>query len=92
VKTRTRVPLYTENPAPNGSLAKARQLSGIALSFINLFDLDGAWNLVCSSILARVHRETRQSMRLRRQHSQAFSSATPTRVALWWHYRVQPRC
>jgi len=38
---------YTENPAPNGSLAKARQLSGIALSFVNLFDLDGAWNLVC---------------------------------------------
>jgi len=38
---------YTENPAPNGSLAKARQLAGIALSFVNLFDLDGAWNLVC---------------------------------------------
>jgi len=38
---------YTENPAPSGSLAKARQLSGIALSFVNLFDLDGAWNLVC---------------------------------------------
>jgi len=38
---------YSENPAPHGSLAKARQLSGIALSFVNLFDLDGAWNLVC---------------------------------------------
>ena len=38
---------YAEpNPAP-GSLAAAQQLSGIALSFVNLFDLDGAWNLVC---------------------------------------------
>ncbi len=49
---------YGENPhqkaafyampnAVTGSLARARQLSGIALSFVNLFDLDGAWNLVC---------------------------------------------
>ncbi len=38
---------YTEPNAPEGSLARARQLSGIALSFVNLFDLDGAWNLVC---------------------------------------------
>ena len=38
---------YAEpNPAP-GTLAAAQQLSGIALSFVNLFDLDGAWNLVC---------------------------------------------
>ena len=38
---------YAEpNPAP-GALASAQQLSGIALSFVNLFDLDGAWNLVC---------------------------------------------
>ncbi|HEX9998078.1 MAG TPA: bifunctional phosphoribosylaminoimidazolecarboxamide formyltransferase/IMP cyclohydrolase [Abditibacterium sp.] len=38
---------YVENRAGEGSLARARQLSGIALSFVNLFDLDGAWNLVC---------------------------------------------
>ena len=38
---------YVENRAEEGSLARARQLSGIALSFVNLFDLDGAWNLVC---------------------------------------------
>ncbi|HEX8464288.1 MAG TPA: bifunctional phosphoribosylaminoimidazolecarboxamide formyltransferase/IMP cyclohydrolase, partial [Abditibacterium sp.] len=38
---------YVENRAVEGSLASARQLSGIALSFVNLFDLDGAWNLVC---------------------------------------------
>ncbi len=42
-----RAAFYAEpNPAP-GSLAAAQQLSGIALSFVNLFDLDGAWNLVC---------------------------------------------
>ena len=42
-----RAAFYAEpNPAP-GSLASAQQLSGIALSFVNLFDLDGAWNLVC---------------------------------------------
>ncbi|MBW3637972.1 MAG: bifunctional phosphoribosylaminoimidazolecarboxamide formyltransferase/IMP cyclohydrolase [Armatimonadetes bacterium] len=38
---------YVESRAGEGSLARARQLSGIALSFVNLFDLDGAWNLVC---------------------------------------------
>ncbi len=38
---------YTEPNPRAGSLARARQLSGIALSFVNLFDLDGAWNLVC---------------------------------------------
>ncbi len=38
---------YAEANAPTGSLARAIQLSGIALSFVNLFDLDGAWNLVC---------------------------------------------
>ncbi|PQV63803.1 IMP cyclohydrolase /phosphoribosylaminoimidazolecarboxamide formyltransferase [Abditibacterium utsteinense] len=38
---------YLENRAVAGSLASAKQLSGIALSFVNLFDLDGAWNLVC---------------------------------------------
>ena len=38
---------YAEPNPPLGSLAGARQLSGIALSFVNLFDLDGAWNLVC---------------------------------------------
>ena len=38
---------YIENREVAGSLAGAKQLSGIALSFVNLFDLDGAWNLVC---------------------------------------------
>jgi phosphoribosylaminoimidazolecarboxamide formyltransferase/IMP cyclohydrolase len=38
---------YREAHAPDGSLAAAKQVSGIALSFVNLFDLDGAWNLVC---------------------------------------------
>jgi phosphoribosylaminoimidazolecarboxamide formyltransferase/IMP cyclohydrolase len=38
---------YAEPDAPEGTLARARQISGIALSFVNLFDLDGAWNLVC---------------------------------------------
>jgi len=38
---------YAEKNPPEGSLAAARQISGIALSFVNLFDLDGAWNLVC---------------------------------------------
>ncbi len=37
---------YVEKAAPDGSLANAKQISGIALSFVNLFDLDGAWNLV----------------------------------------------
>ena len=38
---------YAEPNPAQGSLAAAQQLSGIALSFVNLFDLDGAWNLVC---------------------------------------------
>jgi phosphoribosylaminoimidazolecarboxamide formyltransferase/IMP cyclohydrolase len=38
---------YVEKSAAPGTLASAKQLSGIALSFVNLFDLDGAWNLVC---------------------------------------------
>ena len=38
---------YTEPNPKKGSLAAATQISGIALSFVNLFDLDGAWNLVC---------------------------------------------
>lgn len=38
---------YAESNAPDGTLARAHQLHGIALSFVNLFDLDGAWNLVC---------------------------------------------
>ena len=38
---------YREVQPPAGSLASAKQVSGIALSFVNLFDLDGAWNLVC---------------------------------------------
>ncbi len=42
-----RAAFYTEPNAPDGTLARARQISGIALSFVNLFDLDGAWNLVC---------------------------------------------
>ena len=37
---------YAEPRAAQGTLASARQLSGIALSFVNLFDLDGAWNLI----------------------------------------------
>ena len=37
---------YAEVSAPEGTLASARQRHGIALSFVNLFDLDGAWNLV----------------------------------------------
>jgi phosphoribosylaminoimidazolecarboxamide formyltransferase/IMP cyclohydrolase len=42
-----RAGFYRESNAPAGSLAKATQLHGIPLSFVNLFDLDGAWNLVC---------------------------------------------
>jgi len=42
-----RAAFYRESGAPAGSLARARQLHGIPLSFVNLFDLDGAWNLVC---------------------------------------------
>ena len=38
---------YAEPNPAQGSLASAQQLNGIALSFVNLFDLDGAWNLVC---------------------------------------------
>ncbi len=38
---------YAQQSAAPGTLARAVQLSGIALSFVNLFDLDGAWNLVC---------------------------------------------
>jgi phosphoribosylaminoimidazolecarboxamide formyltransferase/IMP cyclohydrolase len=38
---------YGEIGAPDGTLANARQLHGIALSFVNLFDIDGAWNLAC---------------------------------------------
>ena len=38
---------YAESGAPDGTLARAEQLHGIGLSFVNLFDLDGAWNLVC---------------------------------------------
>jgi phosphoribosylaminoimidazolecarboxamide formyltransferase / IMP cyclohydrolase len=38
---------YVEPRAQEGTLAKARQIHGIALSFVNLFDIDGAWNLVC---------------------------------------------
>lgn len=37
---------YAEPRAELGTLATARQLHGLALSFVNLFDLDGAWNLV----------------------------------------------
>ncbi len=37
---------YAEPRAAKGTLATARQLHGLALSFVNLFDLDGAWNLV----------------------------------------------
>lgn len=42
-----RAAFYRERNAPEGSLACARQIHGIGLSFVNLFDLDGAWNLVC---------------------------------------------
>ncbi|MBV9469861.1 MAG: bifunctional phosphoribosylaminoimidazolecarboxamide formyltransferase/IMP cyclohydrolase, partial [Abitibacteriaceae bacterium] len=42
-----RAAFYAEPTAPQGTLARARQLHGIPLSFVNLFDLDGAWNLVC---------------------------------------------
>lgn len=38
---------YGERGAQDGTLARARQIAGIPLSFVNLFDLDGAWNLVC---------------------------------------------
>lgn len=38
---------YVEPNAAEGTLARARQIHGIALSFVNLFDLDGAWNLAC---------------------------------------------
>ncbi|HEX8236946.1 MAG TPA: bifunctional phosphoribosylaminoimidazolecarboxamide formyltransferase/IMP cyclohydrolase [Abditibacteriaceae bacterium] len=41
-----RAAFYVEPNAPQGTLAQARQVHGIALSFVNLFDLDGAWNLV----------------------------------------------
>ncbi|MDF2440604.1 MAG: phosphoribosylaminoimidazolecarboxamide formyltransferase / cyclohydrolase, partial [Abditibacteriota bacterium] len=42
-----RAAFYRESSAPAGTLAQAKQLHGIPLSFVNLFDLDGAWNLVC---------------------------------------------
>ena len=42
-----RAAFYHEPNAPQGTLARAKQIGGIALSFVNLFDLDGAWNLVC---------------------------------------------
>ena len=38
---------YVESDAAPGTLARAQQIHGIALSFVNLFDLDGAWNLAC---------------------------------------------
>jgi len=41
-----RAAFYREPNAAKGTLAAARQLHGIALSFVNIFDLDGAWNLV----------------------------------------------
>jgi phosphoribosylaminoimidazolecarboxamide formyltransferase/IMP cyclohydrolase len=41
-----RAAFYVEPNAPQGTLAQAKQVHGIALSFVNLFDLDGAWNLV----------------------------------------------
>jgi phosphoribosylaminoimidazolecarboxamide formyltransferase/IMP cyclohydrolase len=41
-----RAAFYREPGAQPGSLAGATQLHGIALSFVNIFDLDGAWNLV----------------------------------------------
>ncbi|MDQ3813884.1 MAG: bifunctional phosphoribosylaminoimidazolecarboxamide formyltransferase/IMP cyclohydrolase, partial [Armatimonadota bacterium] len=42
-----RAAFYVEPSAAPGTLARARQIHGIALSFVNLLDLDGAWNLVC---------------------------------------------
>ena len=42
-----RAAFYRESNALEGTLAQAKQLHGIPLSFVNLFDLDGAWNLVC---------------------------------------------
>ena len=41
-----RAAFYREPSAAMGTLAHATQLHGIALSFVNIFDLDGAWNLV----------------------------------------------
>lgn len=41
-----RAAFYREQAAAIGTLAHATQLHGIALSFVNIFDLDGAWNLV----------------------------------------------
>jgi phosphoribosylaminoimidazolecarboxamide formyltransferase/IMP cyclohydrolase len=41
-----RAAFFVESNAPQGTLAQAKQVHGIALSFVNLFDLDGAWNLV----------------------------------------------
>jgi len=41
-----RAAFYREPSAAIGTLAHAQQLHGIALSFVNIFDLDGAWNLV----------------------------------------------
>lgn len=41
-----RAAFYREPEAAPGTLAAAHQLHGIALSFVNIFDLDGAWNLV----------------------------------------------
>jgi len=42
-----RAAFYAETTAQRGTVARAGQLNGIPLSFVNLFDLDGAWNLVC---------------------------------------------
>jgi phosphoribosylaminoimidazolecarboxamide formyltransferase/IMP cyclohydrolase len=41
-----RAAFYREPNAPQSTLAHAKQLHGIALSFVNIFDLNGAWNLV----------------------------------------------
>lgn len=41
-----RAAFYREPDAISGTLAHAQQLHGIALSFVNIFDLDGAWNLI----------------------------------------------
>lgn len=41
-----RAAFYREPDAVAGTLAHARQLHGIALSFVNIFDLNGAWNLI----------------------------------------------
>ncbi|MEO6907139.1 MAG: bifunctional phosphoribosylaminoimidazolecarboxamide formyltransferase/IMP cyclohydrolase, partial [Abditibacteriaceae bacterium] len=41
-----RAAFYREPEAQPGTLANAHQIHGIALSFVNIFDLDGAWNLV----------------------------------------------